>query len=172
MAYVATGGHRTKRTSSITFSFARRRANAAPRRAACSNRIWPFRHLIDGDSMRHVFSATLVAVFAALTSSAFSADSMNMGAQAPMAMTMGYNFELAGPVQSNAGKSTVPVRIVHTADKKPVVGAIIIQSRADMGPIGMASMTAPIKALPVATPGSISSRFRTARCGKKPTSGP
>jgi hypothetical protein len=38
-------------------------------------------------------------------------------------------------------------------DKKPVIGAIIVQSRADMGPIGMAGMNAPIKALPVTMPG-------------------
>lgn len=105
--------------------------------------------------MRHIFSAILVAASASLTSAAFAADKMgmNMSAPAPMAMSMGYQFELAGPVQSNAGKSIVPVRIIHVTDKKPVVGAIIVQSRADMGPIGMAAMNAPIKALPVTTPG-------------------
>jgi Cu(I)/Ag(I) efflux system membrane fusion protein len=104
-------------------------------------------------SMRHIFSAALVAATAALSSNAFAADNMGMKATAPMAMTTAYRFELAGPIQSSAGKSIVPVRIVHTMDKKPVIGAIIVQSRADMGPIGMASMNAPIKALPVTTPG-------------------
>jgi hypothetical protein len=103
--------------------------------------------------MRHIFLTTVLVLSAALTSTVFAADTMNMGSSAPMAMTTGYSFEQAGPVQSNAGTSVVPVRIVHTADKKPVIGAIIIQSRADMGPMGMASMTAPIKALPVTAPG-------------------
>jgi len=105
--------------------------------------------------MRHIFSAAIVAATAALSSNASAADNigMKMSAPAPMAMALDYRFELAGPIQSNAGKSIVPVRIVHTADKKPVIGAIIVQSRADMGPIGMAGMNAPIKALPVTAPG-------------------
>ena len=103
--------------------------------------------------MRNVLSTMIVATSAFLTTSAIAADNMGMkmSAPAPMAMTASYNFELAGPVKSEAGKSTVLVRIVH--DKKPVTGAVIIQSRADMGPIGMAAMNAPIKALPVTTPG-------------------
>jgi hypothetical protein len=57
-----------------------------------------------------------------------------------------YRFELARPARSaGAGKSIVAVRLLH--DGKPVTGAIIIQSRADMGPINMASMTAPVEPL-------------------------
>jgi Cu(I)/Ag(I) efflux system membrane fusion protein len=104
-------------------------------------------------SMRRVFSATIIAITTSLTSAAFAADTMGMKGPAPMAMSMGYHFELAGPVQSAAGKSIVLVRLIHATDKKPVVGAVIIQSRADMAPIGMAMMNAPIKALPVTTPG-------------------
>lgn len=71
----------------------------------------------------------------------------------PSAMaTTGYRYELVGPIQSSAGKSIVTVRLVH--DGKPVSGAIIIQSRADMGPMGMARMTAPIKALGEKPPGT------------------
>ena len=103
--------------------------------------------------MRHIISVAFVAITAALSSNAFAADNMGMkmSAPAPMAMSTAYTFELAGPVKSEAGKSIVSVRIIH--DKNPVTGAVIIQSRADMGPIGMAGMNAPIKALPVATPG-------------------
>jgi Cu(I)/Ag(I) efflux system membrane fusion protein len=103
--------------------------------------------------MRFVFFASIVAITASLTPTAIAADSMGMSAPMAMAATANYRFELAGPVKSNAGKSIVPVRIIHTPDKKPIVGAIIIQSRADMGPAGMAGMNAPIKALPVTTPG-------------------
>jgi hypothetical protein len=117
--------------------------------------------------MRPIFSAFVVAISASLPSGVFAADPMAMGAPAPMARTMGYSFELAGPVQSNAGKSIVPVRIIRTADKKPVVGAIIIQSRADMGPVGMASMTAPIMALPVTAPGIYSFEIQNGPVWKK-----
>jgi len=71
----------------------------------------------------------------------------------PVPSTEAYRFEVAGPVQSHDGASIVPVRLIHLTDNKPVVGAIVIESRADMGPIGMGDMTAPIKALPVTAPG-------------------
>ena len=85
----------------------------------------------------------------------FAADNMGMAMKAakPAAMTSSYRFELAGPAKSaGGGKSIVAVRLMH--DGKPVKGAIIIQSRADMGPMGMASMTAPIKALGEQPPGT------------------
>lgn len=60
-----------------------------------------------------------------------------------------YRFELAGkPEPSSAGKSVVPVRLVHVPDNKPVTNAVIFESKADMGPAGMAVMTAPVKAMP------------------------
>lgn len=74
----------------------------------------------------------------------------------PMALVAGqahaagrdYRFELAGPL-AKAGKTTVVrVRLVHLPDGKPVPGATIVQTKLDMGPEGMASMTAPSKAVP------------------------
>ncbi|HJU19228.1 MAG TPA: FixH family protein [Stellaceae bacterium] len=58
-----------------------------------------------------------------------------------------YRFELVGsPVKS--GKITlIKVRLVHLPDGKPVAGAIIVQSKLDMSPEGMATMTAPAKAV-------------------------
>ena len=70
---------------------------------------------------------------------------MPMAGTTPMAATANYRFELAGPPASAGGKSIVSVKLVHGG--KSVTGAIIIQSRVDMGPIGMAGMTAPIKPL-------------------------
>jgi hypothetical protein len=59
-----------------------------------------------------------------------------------------YQFELAGAPQNDGkGVSVVSVRLLHLPDKRPVSGAIVIESRADMGPVGMAAMTAPIKSL-------------------------
>jgi hypothetical protein len=51
---------------------------------------------------------------------------------------------------------------------KPVSGAIIIQSRADMGPMGMAAMTAPIKAIGEKPPGIYSFEIDNGPVWKKP----
>ncbi len=65
-----------------------------------------------------------------------------------------YRFELVGAPQNvQAGKSLVSVRIIHVPDGKPVPGAVIFETRADMGPDGMGGMTAPVKVLPEAEPG-------------------
>lgn len=67
----------------------------------------------------------------------------------------GYRFELVGqPVKTGPGVSVVSVRLVHLSDKKPVPKAVIFETRADMGPEGMAAMTAPVKALPESNPGT------------------
>jgi hypothetical protein len=59
-----------------------------------------------------------------------------------------YRFELVGKPQPSAKKDIVQVRLLHVADGKPVPDAVIFESRADMGPAGMDTMTAPVKALP------------------------
>ncbi len=64
-----------------------------------------------------------------------------------------YRFEVAEVNPVGAGKSDVTLRLVHTPDKKPVNDAVVFQVTADMGPDGMATMTAPAKALPVSKPG-------------------
>lgn len=62
-----------------------------------------------------------------------------------LAAAQDYRFEAAGP-PANSGKSTiVKIRLVHIPDGKPVSGAVIFQTRFDMGPDGMATMTAPAK---------------------------
>jgi hypothetical protein len=75
------------------------------------------------------------------------------GTTAPVTATTGYRFELTGPQRVDVGRSTVAIRLIRTTDNKPVIGAIIIQSQADLGPIGMATTTASIKQLPSSTPG-------------------
>lgn len=60
-----------------------------------------------------------------------------------------YRFELSGaPEKSAPGTSIVSVKLVHLPDNKPVSGAIVIGEKADMSPIGMGMMTAPVKAMP------------------------
>ena len=117
-----------------------------------------------------LFSVTTISLLltaAALPS--FAADDMGMAMKGPKsaAATTGYQFELAGPAKSaGAGKSVVAVRLMH--DGKPVPGAIIIQSRADMGPINMAGMTAPIKALGEKPPGTYSFEVSNGPVWNKP----
>ena len=86
---------------------------------------------------------TYCAAFAALVATGF----------APLAPTVfaaanDYRFELAGKPTVKAGVNMVLVRLVHLPDRKPVSGAVIFQTRADMGPEQMAAMTAPVKLVP------------------------
>jgi hypothetical protein len=71
-----------------------------------------------------------------------------------LAAAQDYRFELAGkPQAARGGKSTVSVRVVHIPDNKPVKDAVIFESKADMSPMAMPTMTAPIKPLPPARDG-------------------
>lgn len=80
-----------------------------------------------------------------------------------------YSFELAGVSQkSGNGVSIVSVRLIHMPDKKPVSGAIMIETRADMGPIGMAAMTAPVKAMPEQPAGTYRFEIRNGPVWNKP----
>ena len=64
-----------------------------------------------------------------------------------------YRFELAGPPVKSGPATVIKVRLIHTADGKPVAGAIINPTRFDMAPDGMATMTAPAKAVAPAAAG-------------------
>lgn len=59
-----------------------------------------------------------------------------------------YRFELVGKPRLAAKKDIVQIRLVRVADGKPVQDAVIFESKADMGPAGMETMTAPVKAMP------------------------
>jgi hypothetical protein len=59
-----------------------------------------------------------------------------------------YRFELVGKPEPKAGRDIVRVRLIHVSDSKPVPDAVIFESSADMGPMGMSTMTAPVKAMP------------------------
>jgi hypothetical protein len=47
----------------------------------------------------------------------------------------------------------VAVRLVHKPTGKPVTGAVIIRTRVDMAPDGMADMQSPVSPLPAGEPG-------------------
>ena len=64
-----------------------------------------------------------------------------------------YRLEVAEVKPAAAGKSDVTLRLIHTPDKKPVPDAVLFEIRADMGPDGMPTMTAPTKVRPGPQPG-------------------
>ena len=66
---------------------------------------------------------------------------------AAVAAAQDYRFEIAGPPVKSGKATVVKIRLVHIPDGKPVPGAVIFQTRFDMGPDGMATMTAPAKLL-------------------------
>ncbi|MFL5265075.1 MAG: FixH family protein [Stellaceae bacterium] len=83
-------------------------------------------------------SAAGVAAFAYATVATFMPPAADAAAQ-------DYRFEAAGPPVKSGKATVVKIRLVHVPDGKPVPGAVIFQTRFDMGPDGMASMTAPAK---------------------------
>ncbi len=106
-------------------------------------------------------------VLLAITPSLAADKGMKMSG--PMAMTASgpYRFELAEqPKSTGAGTSIVAIKLLH--DGKPVSGAVIIQSRADMGPMGMATMTAPIKPLGEKPPGTYRFEIKNGPVWRKP----
>ena len=113
-----------------------------------------------------VIGLAIALSFGASSGIGWAAD-MAMKGPKTAAATADYQYALAGPAKSaGGGKSIVAVRLMH--DGKPVPGAIIIQSRADMGPINMASMTAPIKALGEKPPGTYSFEVSNGPVWNKP----
>ena len=64
-----------------------------------------------------------------------------------------YKFEIAGPLAKSGKATVIKVRLVHVPDGKPVAGAVITQTKFDMGPDGMAEMTAPTKVVSAKEPG-------------------
>jgi len=64
---------------------------------------------------------------------------------AAVAAAQDYRFEAAEPPVKSGKATIVKIRLMHLPDGKPVPGAVIFQTRFDMGPDGMASMTAPAK---------------------------
>jgi hypothetical protein len=88
---------------------------------------------------KFIHTGTALAVAMSLTGAAFA------GAN-------DYAFE---PVAAdvNRGEVTVAVRLVHKPTGKPVPDAVIIQTRIDMAPDGMATMAASMTPLPSPQPG-------------------
>ncbi len=83
-----------------------------------------------------------------LAGAAALASILALTAHQAQAASTDYRFELVGKPRLVAKKDIVQVRLVRAADGKPVPDAVIFESKADMGPAGMKTMTAPVKAMP------------------------
>jgi len=74
-------------------------------------------------------------------------------ARAAFAGANDYEFEPVKTEIKSSNVATVAVRLVHKSSRKPVTDAVIVQTRLDMAPDGMASMTAAHVPLPSPEPG-------------------
>ena len=77
-----------------------------------------------------------------------------------------YRFELVQAQPAGAGETIVTVRLVHVPDNKPVAGAVLFESKTDMGPGGMAEMTGKVSPLPSDQPGIYRFQIETGMAGK------
>ena len=77
-----------------------------------------------------------------------------------------YRFELVQAQPAGPGKTNVTVRLVHVQDNKPVAGAVLFESKTDMGPDGMAEMTGKVTPLPSDKPGMYHFAIETGMAGK------
>jgi hypothetical protein len=77
-----------------------------------------------------------------------------------------YRFELVQAQPAGQGKTVVTVRLVHVPDSKPVTGAVLFETKTDMGPAGMAEMTGKVSPLPSDQPGIYRFQIETGMAGK------
>jgi hypothetical protein len=107
-------------------------------------------------SHRHARALIGAAIFAAST----------LGAASGLAAPNDYRFELVQAQPAGPGKTAVTVRLVHEPDSKPVVGAVLFESKTDMGPSGMAEMPGKVSPLPSDKPGLYRFQVETGMAGK------
>ena len=77
-----------------------------------------------------------------------------------------YRFELVQAQPAGPGKTTVAVRLVHVPDNKPVAGAVVFETKTDMGPGGMAEMTGKVSPLLSDQAGVYRFQIETGMAGK------
>ena len=77
-----------------------------------------------------------------------------------------YRFELVQAQPAGPGKTAVTVRLVHMPDNKPVAGAVLFETKSDMGPDGMADMPGKVSALPADKPDLYRFQIETGMAGK------
>ena len=90
-----------------------------------------------------------------------------LGSLAPAhAVESNYRFEVVEAHQAGKNLSDVTVRLMHVPDGKAVTGAIIFQTRVDMGPEGMGEMTGKVSPQAAGSAGLYQFRTETGMAGK------
>ena len=90
---------------------------------------------------------------------ALSLATLALGAPAARADIKDYEFRQTQNELKQGNGVIVTVQIIDKRSGKPVPDAVIIAKRIDMEPDGMATMTAPLEAMPSTDPGTY--RFKT-----------
>lgn len=73
---------------------------------------------------------------------------MNLTGAAAFAAATDYAFEPVAAELKKGDDVTVAVRLLQKSTGKPVADAVVVRSRVDMAPDGMADMVSPVAALP------------------------
>jgi hypothetical protein len=81
------------------------------------------------------------------------AGAMSLTSAAALAGAIDYAFEPVAAELKKGDDVTVAVRLLHKPSGKPVADAVIVRTRLDMAPDGMADMTSAVAALPSSEPG-------------------
>jgi hypothetical protein len=106
----------------------------------------------------HLHARALIGAVLFMASALAAADSL--------AAPNDYRFEMVQAQPAGPGKTTVAVRLVHVPDNKPVAGAVLFETKTDMGPGGMAEMTGKVTSLPSDQPGIYRFQIETGMAGK------
>ncbi|MSP00455.1 MAG: heavy metal RND transporter [Acetobacteraceae bacterium] len=77
-----------------------------------------------------------------------------------------YRFEVLQTQPAGKDLTDVTVRLTHIPDGKPVTGAVIFQTRVDMGPEGMGDMTGKVTPQTADPAGHYRFRAQTGMAGK------
>jgi hypothetical protein len=78
---------------------------------------------------------------------------MSLTNAAAIAAATDYVFEPVAAELKKGDDVTIAVRLLHKPTGKPVSDAVIVRTRVDMAPDGMADMPSPVTALPGKEPG-------------------
>jgi hypothetical protein len=87
-----------------------------------------------------------------LLASAFAV-AMSLTSAAAFADVKDYAFESVAAEFKKGDDVVVAVRLLHKPTGKPVTDAVIVRTRIDMAPDGMADMVSPVAAVPGGEPG-------------------
>jgi hypothetical protein len=77
-----------------------------------------------------------------------------------------YAFEPVKAEVKRGDDVIVAVRLKHKANGKPVTDAVVVQTRIDMGPDGMADMASPLTPVPSNEPGVYSFKTELSMAGR------